>query len=56
MGVYEVPNVEIGETVSMVEGVGTTIDILELGVWIGTRTTSISVLGDIEVVGALSGH
>ena len=56
VGVYEIPNVEIGETIGVVKGVGMVIDILELGVWVGTRMTSISVLGDIEVVGMLSGH
>ena len=56
MGVYEVPNVEVGEPVGVIEGIGATIDFLELGVWIGARTTSVFVLSDVEVVGTLSGH
>ena len=32
MGIHEVPDVKIGETVGVVEGVGMTIDVLELGV------------------------
>ena len=57
MGVYEVPDVEIGETIGVVEHVGMTVNVFKLGVWRGTGTVSTLVLSDIEVVGdALSGH
>ena len=56
MSVNEIPNVEIGKTVGVVGGVGTAIDVLKLGVWIGVGMMSVSVLSDVEVVGTLSGY
>ena len=56
VGVYEILNVKVGETIDVIEGVGAAIDVFKLGVWVRTRTTSISILGDVKVVGTLSGH
>lgn len=55
MGVKEVPNVKVGETIGVVVGVETAVNILKLGVRGGMRTTSILIPGDIKIIGDMLG-